>query len=98
METPAATLKSKAISWYEKYMAVVGVLGQLVFYLQGFKIFSTHEAKDVSLAGFCCGFISVLSWLVYGIIIKNDILIMSNLVAVVGAIFVLVGIMMYGFF
>lgn len=77
-------------------MSFIGVLGQFVFYAQAMKIFQTKSAKDVSMFGFMIGLIAVTSWFFYGIIIKNKPLVISNLVAIGGAIFVVVGIYIYG--
>lgn len=88
--------KSKLLTYYERYMLVVGILGQLLFYTQGIKIFLTQSAKDVSIIGFLCGLVSVSSWLIYGLLIKNKVLVLSNVVAVVGALLVIVGILFYG--
>ncbi len=77
-------------------MMTVGILGQLLFYTQGAKIFITKSASDVSIFGFLFGLIAVTSWLIYGVLIKNKVLINSNIVAVVGALFVIVGVLIYG--
>ncbi len=77
-------------------MFAVGIFGQAVFYLQGIEIFRNQSAKDVSLFGFSFGLISVTSWLIYGVVIKNHVLIAANAIAVIGAIFVVIGILIYG--
>lgn len=74
----------------------MGVLGQFLFYVQGFKVFTTKSAGDLSLTGFLLGLLSVTSWLVYGIMIKNKVLIVANAFAVVGALLVVVGILIHG--
>ncbi len=76
-------------------MFVVGTLGQLLFYIQGAKIFIDRAAKDVSLPAFVLGLVSVSSWLFYGILIKNKALIVANICAVIGALFVIIGILIY---
>ena len=88
--------KTRLLQYYEKYMFVVGTLGQLLFYTQGLKIFMNKSASDVSLLGFSLGLISVASWLVYGVLIKNKVLIISNTFAVIGALFVVTGILIHG--
>ncbi len=88
--------KEKFLNYYEKYMLVIGVLGQFLFYVQGFKIFTTRSAGDVSLTGFLLGLTSVTSWLIYGIMIKNRVLIIANAFAVVGALLVVAGILIHG--
>ncbi len=91
-----AQSKPKALIRYEKYMLVVGILGQLLFYSQGVKIFLTKSANDISIIGFLFGLISVSSWLVYGVLLKNKVLIASNLVAVIGALLVVIGVLIHG--
>lgn len=80
---------------YERYMICVGVGGQLLFYAQAFCIFQDQCAKDVSLTGFLIGLFSVTNWLIYGLVIKNRVLILSNIFAVIGAILVITGILLY---
>ncbi len=89
------SLRSRFLTYYERYMLVVGILGQLLFFTQAMKIFLTESANDVSLAGFLFGLVSVSSWLIYGILIKNRALIFSNIVAVIGAFLVIIGILLY---
>ena len=88
--------KTRLLYFYEKYMFIVGTLGQLLFYTQGIKIFANKSASDVSLLGFSLGLISVTSWLIYGVLIKNKVLIISNAFAVIGALFVVIGILIHG--
>jgi MtN3 and saliva related transmembrane protein len=88
--------KTKHLIYYERYMMTVGILGQLLFYTQGLKIFLTKSATDVSIIGFLLGLISVSSWLIYGVLIKNKVLVLSNIFAVIGALFVIVGILVHG--
>jgi len=87
--------KSRFLILYEKYMLVMGVVGQLLFYTQGIKIFMTKSASDVSILGFLFGLISVTSWLIYGILIKNRVLVIANAFAVIGALFVVIGVLLY---
>jgi len=89
-------VKSRFFLYYEKYMLAMGVLGQLLFYTQGIKIFMTKSANDISILGFLFGLISVSSWLVYGVLIKNKVLILANVFAVVGALLVIAGVLIHG--
>lgn len=83
-------------TYYKYYMSIIGVVGQMVFFAQAYKIFSSKSAHDVSSIGFAFGLISVWSWLVYGLIRRDPPLIIANVVAVIGATAVLIGIGMYG--
>ncbi len=95
-DTAKVSTKPKLLTYYEKYMFVIGILGQLLFYTQGVKIFVSRSANDVSLFGFLLGLISVTSWMIYGILIKNKVLVLSNAFAVIGALFVIIGILIHG--
>ena len=81
--------------YYEKYMMAMGITGQLLYYMQGIKIFTTKSASDVSLFGFLLGLISVSSWLLYGVMLQNKVLVIANVFAVIGALLVLAGILLY---
>jgi MtN3 and saliva related transmembrane protein len=70
---------------YENYMVLMGSASSLVFYVQAYKIFMLKSAHDVSLVAFLFGLISVISWLIYGWMIKDKALIVSNTLAVIGA-------------
>jgi len=89
------TSKSKLLAYFEKYMLAVALLGQMIFFAQGIKIFLTHSANDVSLTGFSFSLIACMSWVVYGVLIKNRVLIIANIFAIIGAIFVIIGSLLY---
>lgn len=81
--------------FYEKYMFIIGGCGSLVFYLQAIKVFYSKDATAVSLTAFLVGLVSVISWAVYGFIIKNRVLFVSNVISTVGALLVVIGIIHY---
>jgi len=87
--------KPRSLVVYEKYMLVMGIVGQMIYYMQGLEIFLNRSAQDVSILGFGIGLIAVLSWLTYGVLIKNRVLIVANVFGVIGALFVLAGILTY---
>mgnify|MGYP001293429585 CR=1 FL=1 len=80
---------------FKKSMGVIGSIGQLLFYFQAFSIFSHQHAGDVSSFGFLISFFSLTCWLVYGITIKDKPLVIANTIGVIGAFFVLIGIILY---
>ncbi len=94
MDKPKKKISIRGL--YTTYMIFIGIFGQLVFYAQAHKIFTTHQASDVSMVGFTAGLVSVTSWLIYGIMLKDRPLIIANAVACLGALAVLVGIIIYG--
>lgn len=85
-----------AREWFKKNMGIIGSFGQLLFYFQAFNIFWNKSAGEVSLLGFGVALISLSCWLSYGLIIKDKPLIIANITGVIGAFFVVVGIIAYG--
>lgn len=83
---------------YEKYMSVMGVITNIMFYLQAYKIFASKSAEAVSGPGFLICVIGLGSWLIYGVLLKNTPLIIANAFGVIGAILVFIGILIYGNF
>lgn len=77
-------------------MVFIGLLGQGVSFGQAYKIFTTQSAGDISLFGFMVGFTAGSCWLVYGILIHDRALVVSNAVGCVGAMLVFAGILLYG--
>ena len=82
-------------AWFAASMTIVGTLGNLMYYFQGYEIFHTHSAGAVSLIAFSISFVGLSSWLAYGIYLKNTPLIVANTFGVIGAIFVISGILLY---
>lgn len=89
------TTMEKIKKTYEKYMFVIGIVGQLLFYFQAYQIFSLKSACSVSLVGFCISLISLISWGIYGVVIKSKVLLLSNIVGFIGCVLVLTGIYIY---
>ena len=88
--------RSAMIKWYKKYMYFIGIFGQSVFYSQFYEIIQNKSAKDVFLFRFACGVVSITSWMVwYGIIIRDNPLMVSNIVATVSAILTIGAIIIY---
>jgi MtN3 and saliva related transmembrane protein len=77
-------------------MYVVGIGGNLFFYIQAWEIYTTRSARDVSLAAFVVAFWAVASWFAYGLVLRNWVLISANIVAMIGAAAVIIGKLMYG--
>ena len=83
------------VKYYEKYMMLMGIMSQAAIYIQAYIIYKNRSATDVSFLSFSIICISLCSWLIYGLLIKNRILIVSNVIAVIGSILVLLAIMKY---
>ncbi|MFY9589256.1 SemiSWEET family sugar transporter [Rickettsia endosymbiont of Halotydeus destructor] len=88
-------MSPKFMNFYEKYMTFAGTIGNLMFYVQAYKIFTCKSASSVSLPAFTISAVALTSWLLYGIFLKNTPIIVANIVGLVGALIVLVAIMVY---
>ncbi|MHC4839510.1 MAG: SemiSWEET family transporter [Planctomycetota bacterium] len=80
---------------FVRWMYVIAVFGNAFFYIQAYEIFRDEAAVNVSTLGFCVAFVTVASWFVYGLILKNKVMIIANIVAMVGAALVVIGTLAY---
>jgi uncharacterized protein with PQ loop repeat len=76
-------------------MFFAGILGQLIFYSQFYKIMKNCSSEGVSLFGFLCGFISTVSWMIYGFLLNNKPLKVSNIIGTIGALLTIISILYY---
>ena len=66
------------MNWVEALGMTAGVISSITFLPQVIKTWKTKSAEDVSLLMFTFATISVIMWLVYGIILKNTPIIFTN--------------------
>ena len=85
----------KFMAFFEKYMIVAGSIGHFLFFLQAFKIISTQCSHDVSLGGFLFSLFSMSNWLVYGILTRNKVVALTNIIGVTGATICIICILIY---
>lgn len=78
--------ENKILGFYEKYMTLMGVLGHFIFILQTYKIIINKNASDVSLEGFCISFLSIISWLLYGVLKKDRVLVAVNIFGAIASL------------
>src|SRR5437660_484699 len=71
---------------FENYMLFIGIAESLVFYVQAFIFFSNKNFDLSSLILFLVSALAFVSWLIYGIKIKDRVLIYTNSVALVGVL------------
>lgn len=84
------------MKFYEKYISCIGVLANIMFFLQAYTIFKHKSAYAVSGTGFIISIVGLGSWLFYGVLLKNKPLIIANGFGLIGAILTIIGIFMYG--
>lgn len=76
-------------------MLVVAILGQFLFYSQLYTVIHHKSAVNVSLEGFVCSLITVISWLIYGLMLRDKVLIISNIIGCIGAFGLVIAILLY---
>ena len=71
-------MKEKFLEFYQRYMYIVGFVGQLLFVFQAYTIWQNGSSSDVSLGGFLCAYLSTVSWSIYGFLINNKVVASAN--------------------
>ena len=69
---------------------LAAVCTAISFLPQAIKVYQTKSTKDISLYMFLIFTIGVLSWLIYGIIIKDLPVILANAVTLILSFFILI--------
>ena len=77
------------------YMSWVVNLGQSMHYIQAWKIFTTKSAEDISLIAYIICLVLLIHWLIYGVVIKDKVIILAETLGVIGAILVIFGTVIY---
>ena len=80
---------------FTAYMSLVVNLGQSMHYIQAWKIYTTKSAEDISLVAYVICLILLIHWLVYGIVIKDRVIIMAETLGVIGSMLVIIGTIIY---
>ncbi len=69
---------------------ITGIGMSIGYFTQTYKIFKRKSAIDVSLGTYLFFGVGVMVWLIYGISLNNYVLIITNVVALVGALSVII--------
>ncbi len=75
---------------------IMGVLGPAMTSIQAYKIWSTQSAESLSLITWSFYLLMAISWLTYGIVHKEKLIIFGNIIWLIVHTVVLVGILIYG--
>jgi len=70
-------------------------LGQSMHYIQAWKIYTTKSSEDISLVAYIICLILLIHWLVYGIVIKDRVIIMAETLGIIGSMLVIIGTIIY---
>ncbi len=98
-ESPVVTVipprQSEFARWFKRFMFVPGVGGNFVPLIQAMRVFAEHDSKAQSLEGWLVALFCLCCWLMYGVVLKDKVLIIANIVGVINVIILIIGIMMY---
>ena len=86
MEENMNALKNNILKFYQKYMIAMGIAGHFIFIFQTYEMVVHKSASNVSLEGFAIAFLSIVSWLFYGYLKRDSVLIKVNLFGVASAL------------
>lgn len=89
------SIKNKFLEFYEKYMILIGSFGHSIFVFQTYEILKQSSAENISFGGFFIAFISIISWLVYGILTKDKVLTIVNIFGVIASSICLIAILIH---
>ncbi len=78
----------------ERLVTLVGIMGHMATYIQGFKIMVLKSSYAVSLPAYLIGFVSIVFWLIYGFSKNIKPLIISNIFGMIGSLLV-IGLILY---
>ncbi len=67
------------------FVTIMGVVMSLGYYPQAYKIWKNKSAADISLPAFIIFSLGTLTWLIYGIVIHDNPIIISFVLGVIGA-------------
>lgn len=76
-------------------MFAIGIVGGLTPYIQFYKMAAENDSGNVSGIMWGIVLLVMLSWMAYGIHIKDKILIVSNIVGSIGSALCLLGVLLY---
>lgn len=82
----AIGLRDKLLSLYDKYMTLAGIAGHSIYVFQTYKMISCCSSSNVSFEGFFVSFLSVSSWLVYGFLKKDKVLVTVNIFGLIASV------------
>ena len=76
--------------WVKNLGFVAGFLTTIAFLPQVFRVWSTKSTKDISIWMFLIFTTGVFLWLIYGLIIMNNSLIVANTITLVLSLSILI--------
>jgi len=84
------------MSLLEILAGIFGVIGGCANFPQAYKIFKRKSAGDISIVTYLIIFISIILWTLYGIELRNPIIVIPNIFAFISVDAVIIGWFRFG--
>lgn len=75
---------------FKIFVTIMGVVMSLGYFPQAYKIWKSKSATSVSISTFIIFSIGTLTWLIYGLLIKDPVVILGFGIGVIGSWSVLI--------
>ena len=75
---------------FKFFVTIMGVVMSLGYFPQAYKIWENESATSVSISTFIIFSIGTLTWLIYGLLIKDPVIILGFGIGVIGSWSVLI--------
>lgn len=85
----------KMMNSYDKYMICIAIVSKVFLVLQIAKIIADESSQNVSFSAYLVYFISSVSWLVFGIMYKESIVVISAYIGVLGSLVAMIIVVAY---
>lgn len=77
------------IELIKESVGIIALITTLIsFFPQAIKAYRTKSAKDISMIGMLNAVICALSWIIYGYLIKDSIVVLSNASMLISSLYI----------
>ena len=80
---------------FKIFVTIMGVAMSLGYYAQAYRIFKNKNSVNISIPAFIIFSLGTLTWLVYGILIRDFVIIFGFGMGVIGSLSVLILALVY---
>lgn len=77
----------RQMSGFDRAMLFIAVLGKTFLILQIIKIFLNNASTDVSFLAYVVYTLTSLAWLIFGLIYRDTVVVVSSFIGIVGGLF-----------
>lgn len=70
---------------FQTFVTIMGTVMSLGYFPQAYKLFKSKSSKDISIPTYIIFSIGTLTWLIYGILIRDITIILGFVIGVIGS-------------